>query len=87
LDTLLENYPIAEDKIKLSQGFKNGFRLEYKGPRISITIKNLKSAVENKFITREKLQKEVKLERNAGPFPRYVHLRYVLYRNMMADGG
>jgi hypothetical protein len=29
----------------------------------------LKSAVENKFITREKLQKEVKLERMAGPFP------------------
>jgi hypothetical protein len=50
----LENYPITEDKIKLSQGFKNGFRLEYKGPRISITTKNLKSAVENKFITREK---------------------------------
>jgi hypothetical protein len=68
LDTLLENYPIAEDKIKLSQGFI-GFRLEYKGPRISITIKNLKSAVENKFITREKLQKEVKLERMAGSFP------------------
>ena len=66
---LLENYPITEDKIKLSQGFKNGFRLEYKGPRISITTKKLKSAVENKFITREKLQKEVKLERMAGSFP------------------
>jgi hypothetical protein len=72
LDALLENYPITEDKIKLSEGFKNGFRLEYKGPRISITTKNLKPAVENKFITREKLQKlqkEVKLERRAGPFP------------------
>jgi hypothetical protein len=47
LDALLENYPITEDKIKLSQGFKNGFRLEYKGPRISITTKKLKSAVES----------------------------------------
>jgi len=53
LDALLENYPITEVKIKLSQGFKNGFRLEYKGPRISITTKKLKSAVENKFITRK----------------------------------
>jgi hypothetical protein len=69
LDALLENYPITEDKIKLFQGFKNGFRLEYKGPRISITTKHLKSAVENKFITKEKLQKEVKLEQMADPFP------------------
>jgi hypothetical protein len=59
LDALLENYSIIEDKIKLSQGFKNGFRLEYKGPRISIATKNLKSAVENKFITRKKYKKRL----------------------------
>lgn len=68
LEKMLENYPNIEHKTKLLKGFKDGFRLEYKGPRIPIESKNLKSADDNALIVREKLEKEIKLGRMAGPF-------------------
>ena len=49
-------------------GFKTGFRLEYKGVRQAYFCKNLKSTFENASIVQEKIQKEVTAGRVKGPF-------------------
>lgn len=49
-------------------GFKNGFRLEYSGPRFSVCSKNLKSALLHPNLLSKKLEKEVELGRMLGPF-------------------
>ncbi len=57
----------AASKI-LKEGFKNGFKLAYLGDRTSRDSKNLKSITNLKKEALEKINKEVKLGRIAGPF-------------------
>lgn len=68
LVTLLKQYPAKEDAKVLVDGFLNGFRLNYSGPRFPIESKNLLSADQFKDETLEKLYQEVKLGRMLGPF-------------------
>jgi len=49
-------------------GFKNGFRLQYTGPRVSFMLNNLMSAALHHNETLNKLRKEVELKRMLGPF-------------------
>ena len=68
LEILIKDYPLEDVKLELVNGFKNGFRLQYNGPRISVMSRNLLSAEYNKYDTLNKLLKEVKLGRMLGPF-------------------
>lgn len=68
LNDLLKNYKNLNDAKLLLNGFKFGFRLQYKGPRISRISKNLLSAETNKEETKQKLLKEVQLGKMLGPF-------------------
>lgn len=52
----------------LLEGYSNGFRLEYEGDRGFPLSSNLKSAQENKKVVSEKIAKELKEGRIAGPF-------------------
>jgi hypothetical protein len=64
----LSDYPNREDAAILSNGFREGFKLLYSGPRLPTEAKNLKSAIDAPHIVREKLGKEVEAGRIAGPF-------------------
>ena len=71
LQRLLEDSKYDESKSKkLIDGFKNGFSLGYEGPQdIKLTLPNLKFwGVGNATILWNKVMKEVKLKRYAGPF-------------------
>jgi len=68
LEQILKDYENLEDAILILNGFKNGFRIQYTGPRIARTSKNLLSAHTLKLETKEKLLKEVNLGRMLGPF-------------------
>ena len=68
LEKYLEIYECREDAQILLEGFLEGFRLQYTGPRISVHAKNLVSAEIHNAETFEKLQKEVQLGRMIGPF-------------------
>ena len=52
----------------LNFGFSQGFRLEYKGPRVHIMSTNLLSAEQFKQETLDKLKSEIQLGRILGPF-------------------
>ncbi|XP_069108938.1 uncharacterized protein [Argopecten irradians] len=52
----------------LENGFKFGFKLQYKGTRAFRDSKNLKSALDNANILNEKMTKEISAGRIAGPF-------------------
>ena len=52
----------------LKLGFKEGFRLQYQGDRLFREAPNLKSAIERPEILRQKIRKEVRAGRIAGPF-------------------
>lgn len=58
----------SPDATILLDGFQNGFRLHYTGPRHPRESKNLKSARELPDIITDKIQKEVTAGRMAGPF-------------------
>jgi hypothetical protein len=49
-------------------GFKHGFRLNYEGPREPRLCKNLKSVTQYPDIAQQKIEKEIKAGRVAGPF-------------------
>ena len=56
------------DRDFILQGFINGFRLHYSGPREFSYSKNLKSCQEHENIVQQKIDKEIDAERIAGPF-------------------
>ncbi|XP_033730175.1 uncharacterized protein LOC117319492 [Pecten maximus] len=64
---MIEGYDY-EKKQYLVQGFKEGFRIHYDGGEFKPTCQNLKSAKEFPHIIKDKLQKELKAGRIAGPF-------------------
>ena len=65
---LLEVYPNKKAAATLRSGFSFGFKLGYSGERIHRDCGNLKSILLNPQAAREKINKEVKLGRIAGPF-------------------
>ena len=67
LEENLAGYHHADRDILLD-GFKNGFSLNYTGPRQERNSKNLKSVAQNSEIVLNKINKEVVAGRVAGPF-------------------
>ncbi|XP_053563915.1 uncharacterized protein LOC128654176 [Bombina bombina] len=67
----------AEDAELLLTGFSSGFMIPYKDERMEGIPGNLKSAREYPGVLREKIEKEVRLGRMAGPFvePPFMNLR------------
>ena len=63
----LKNY-LHKDAIFLTEGLRNGFPLNYTGPRGARESPNLSSAKQHPNIMREKLIKEINRGRIAGPF-------------------
>ncbi|CAC5402846.1 unnamed protein product [Mytilus coruscus] len=68
LEKYLTNYYNRHDAELLFTGFRDGFRLNYVGPRLSVWSKNLISAEMHKNETKMKLTEEVELGRMLGPF-------------------
>ena len=66
----LQFHPNATFVLHLIQGFQEGFRIGFEGPRAPRFSKNLKSAAEHPDLVSKNLQKEVTLGRTAGPFLR-----------------
>lgn len=64
----LQFYPNREDAILLIDGFTNGFKVNYSGPRLPFDCKNLISAEQHAHELQEKLSKEIQAGRVAGPF-------------------
>ena len=67
LECWLEGYDCIKTKFLL-QGFTFGFKIPYKGERVFRHSHNLKSALENLSILKQKIQIEVQKGRAAGPF-------------------
>lgn len=67
LGQFLEGY---DDHLRtfLCEGFQQGFKIQYQGPRQQRSCKNLLSVQQHENIVAEKLQKEISLLRIAGPF-------------------
>ncbi|VDI43837.1 Hypothetical predicted protein [Mytilus galloprovincialis] len=65
---MLTDYPNLSDATLLLDGFKQGFKLNYTGPRYSKEFDNLLSVKENPEEAIKKLQSEIDLGRMAGPF-------------------
>ena len=68
LENILKNYPNKEVAYELLQGFKEGFKLNYNGPRVSVVTKNLRSARCHEKELLEKVHKEINKGRILGPF-------------------
>ncbi|XP_053388195.1 uncharacterized protein LOC128551371 [Mercenaria mercenaria] len=68
LEGKIEKYPNTYDKAFILDGFKNGFKLNYTGPRFSIHSSNLLSAQTNAENLNSKLQEDASLGRIIGPF-------------------
>ena len=65
---LIKHYPIELNRQILSEGFLFGFKVGYEGPRLPTFCRNLVSAHQNNDELEQKLLKELKLGRIAGPF-------------------
>jgi hypothetical protein len=64
-------YLSGYDPTKLSylkRGFSEGFRLNFEGKVASYTCRNLASVNSNKAVVRDKIEKEIRTGRVAGPF-------------------
>ena len=79
LGKLLRSSQYDETKTQfLLDGFTNGFSLGYQGPQnVKLTSPNLKFRVGNRVILWNKVMKEVKLKRFAGPFRRIPFEYYI----------
>ena len=64
----LDQYPDKSAALRLREGFTFGFKLGYSGSRKGREADNLKSAVGDPDTVIQKLSKEIKLGRIAGPF-------------------
>ena len=64
----LSEYPDRINSYFLLDGFKHGFHLGYKGPRIPLLCKNLKSAYDNPNELQNIIDMEVEKHRTLGPF-------------------
>jgi hypothetical protein len=64
----LSLYPDKSSSNILREGFTSGFKLGYSGDRTARDAQNLKSIREDPKMAREKIGKEIKLGRIAGPF-------------------
>ena len=64
----LKNYPNQVDANMLLDGFTNGFKLYYHGPRMPLDTKNLKSVLFNTDVAISKVKNEILEGRIAGPF-------------------
>ena len=64
----LERYPDKNAVSVLLEGFTYGFRIGYLGPRVCRDSVCLPSAAQRPHVVREKLSKEFRLGRIAGPF-------------------
>ena len=75
---LLEaNYDMAETEF-LYNGFKFGFDIGYKGPKVRTDqARNIPFTVGNKFIMWEKIMKEVEAGRYAGPYKEPPYKRFI----------
>jgi hypothetical protein len=66
---MLFKYPQPDIAKELIQGLKYGFKLQYSSQRRSFEI-NLKEIVgEKAVVAKDKIYKEIKFDRIAGPFP------------------
>lgn len=68
LSYYLKFYPNQDVAKMLYHGFKNGFSLQYNGPRFPFDADNLQSVRKSPDIVREKIRKELAEGRIAGPF-------------------
>lgn len=67
LNKELEGYD-SQKAAAISMGFTCGFPLHYSGIRSPLDSKNLKSALDQPSVVREKIQAEIEAGRVAGPF-------------------
>ena len=76
---LLMSYYNKEEISFLVDGFKNGFDLGYRGPETNIQqeSQNLRFTIGNKTELWNKVMKEVKEKRYAGPFPYIPYDNYI----------
>jgi hypothetical protein len=58
-----QNYPCKDTVSELTEGFLNGFKLHYTGPRFHRESSNLVSASQHKDEVKAKVQKEIDLGR------------------------
>ncbi len=65
----LVDYPDQEKAIKLINGLENGFKLNYSGPRVPSDIETYQIRGDLANVARDKIKKEIELNRIAGPFP------------------
>ena len=68
LKPLLDIYPNKKAASLLREGFSQGFKLGFKGSRVTREASNLKSVNQDLNAVQAKLDKEIKLGRIAGPF-------------------
>ena len=68
LEKHLKSYDKVDDASVLVKGFRDGFKIEYEGPRIASQCNNLRSAFDHPEALLDKIEKEVALGRMAGPF-------------------
>lgn len=68
LQNVLQLYPDEIVKNELLDGFQNGFKLHYNGPRGPVDCNNLISVRQNENLALNLVNKEIQLGRIAGPF-------------------
>ena len=64
----LRNYRDRDAATRITEGFRFGFRLGFKGERVAVEARNLISAKQHARELMAKLLKEIKLGRIVGPF-------------------